>query len=587
MSIELIATPEELRSQFTLLETIEDVATMLDVELSSLCYHTQIAKSSSQYKSFTIPKKSGGVRTIEAPISALKIIQWKLNQVLQAVYFPKAPVHGFVQKRNILTNANRHLEFKARKYVLNIDLSDFFHSISFIRIQGLFKAEPYDLPDEVARILASICCCNGHLPQGAPTSPVISNMICAKMDTQLRRLAQTNKSIYTRYADDITFSTSLPFLPSALAIGNDATGQLQIGNELQTIIQNNGFSINTKKVKLQTKDDRQEVTGLTINKFPNVSRRYVRQIRAMLHAWEKFGLQQAEDEYIKRYNKKYSLKRQSDPNWKPSFKHVVRGKLEFLRMVRGGDNLIYLRFSNKLAQLDPDYNLSLRQVTPAIVPTSVYIMTEGKTDWKHLKAALDRFKASGEFTNLDIDFWTDNEETTNGDGALRQRCEILKDHPHEKIQIAIFDRDKPDVVKSITDLSKEYKNWGNRVYSFAIPVPSHRRETPEVCIELYYQDADIQRYDSSGRRLFLSTEFNKRTFRHKDLDLNCTDPSRFRPLLTIIGEKVFDREGQNVALSKDDFATHVLQQSPEFSDVDISEFRRIFEVISKIVSENR
>jgi RNA-directed DNA polymerase len=583
MSLELAASPEELKKQFYALRSFDDVATLLEIQPHVLYYHTVITKLPQKYKVFYIPKNSGGMRRIAAPISEIKIIQWKLNQVLQAVYVPKASVHGFVPERSILTNANRHLEFKAkRRFVFNLDLSDFFPTITYVRVRGLFHAQPYGLPQTVSSVLAKICCCGDELPQGAPTSPIIANMICAKMDTQLRILAQANKCVYTRYADDITFSTTLPVFPHSIGARDAATNQLQVGNDLRQIIENNGFKINDAKVRLHDRRNRQEVTGLTINVFPNVRRNYVRQIRAMLHAWEKYGLDAAEEDYFRQYSKK----KYSETQRKPSFKQVVRGKLEFLKMVRGSDNLIYLRFSSKLAQLDPDYKPFARQMLQTVAPARIHVLTEGKTDWKHLKAALLKFKANGEFTNLDIEFWEKVEETANGDGALRQRCEILKDQHQEKMQVCIFDRDKPDVVKVVTDAGKEYKYWGNRVYSFALPVPSHRLETPDVCIELYYQDSDIRRCDSSGRRLFLSNEFDKLSFRHLTLDLNCTDPSRFKPLLTIIDNKVFNSESNNVALPKDDFATNVLQQAPGFVDVDISEFRKVFEVISKIVSED-
>jgi RNA-directed DNA polymerase len=112
-------------------------------------------------------------------------------------------------------------------------------------------------------------------------------MICAKMDSQLQRLAKECRATYTRYADDITFSTTLKEFPEALAYAITEEGQerLVLGDRLVGIITENGFNINEKKVRLQSRGNHQEVTGLTTNQFPNVKRSYVRQIRAMLHAW--------------------------------------------------------------------------------------------------------------------------------------------------------------------------------------------------------------------------------------------------------------------------------------------------------------
>jgi RNA-directed DNA polymerase len=178
-------------------------------------------------------------------------------------------------------------------------------------------AKPYHLNATVATLLAQIAC-DGSLPQGAPTSPVISNMICAKMDSQLQRLAQRFNCRYTRYADDLTlspFKTSFP-KPLARFVVTAAGEQLEVGSELQRIIDENGFTVNPSKVRLQSEYQRQEVTGLTINEFPNVSRKYISQLRAMLHAWEKFGLDQAEEAFQTKWDRKHqsvgSSRRQTD-----------------------------------------------------------------------------------------------------------------------------------------------------------------------------------------------------------------------------------------------------------------------------------
>lgn len=346
MSLLLSASEDELRKQFFALRTRQDVAKLLDVDDSRLVYHLYIVSQSKKYTIFYIPKKSGAYREITAPATALKIIQHKLNQVLQCVYQPKPSVHSFVPSRSIVSNAEMHC---GKEWVFNIDLKDFFPSINFGRVQGMFKAIPYERNQTVATVLAQICCFGNALPQGAPTSPIVSNMICAKMDAQLQRLAKKHRCFYTRYADDITFSTSLRVFPYALA-RVDSTGQVEVGDELLQIIQENGFEINSSKVRLQRKNRRQEVTGLTTNEKPNVKRRFVRQIRAMLYAWDHFGLDAAEQEFLAHYDKKH----RSPVKGPPSFKKVVKGKIEFLGMVRGKDDPIYLRFLAQLRGLAPE-----------------------------------------------------------------------------------------------------------------------------------------------------------------------------------------------------------------------------------------
>jgi RNA-directed DNA polymerase len=165
------------------------------------------------------------------------------------------------------------------------------------------------------------------------------------MDSQLQWLAKDCKSTYTRYADDITFSTTLPKFPNKLAYvltGQD-TEKVFIGNRLLAIIHENGFEVNEQKIRLQVKGNHQEVTGLTTNLFPNVNRKYVRQVRAMLYAWAKFGLESAENEYFE----KYLLKSRSPLKETLKFQKVLRGKIEFIGMVKGKEDSIYQKYINQ------------------------------------------------------------------------------------------------------------------------------------------------------------------------------------------------------------------------------------------------
>jgi RNA-directed DNA polymerase len=194
-------------------------------------------------------------------------------------------------------------------------------------------------------VLAQICCHNNQLPQGAPTSPLITNMICAKLDSQLQRLAKACKATYTRYGDDITFSTTLKEFPESLAkvVTEEGKEKVILGEPLLGIIVENGFQVNENKIRLQAKGNHQEVTGLTVNQFPNVNRKFVRQVRAMLHAWAKFGLEAAEQEF----QEKYATKPRSPSKNAPGFKEILRGKIEFIGIVKGKENEIYSRFIDK------------------------------------------------------------------------------------------------------------------------------------------------------------------------------------------------------------------------------------------------
>lgn len=574
MSTVLSASNEALYEAFFKLETRRDIAEMLDVTEKRLNYYLYIIPEHKRYKRFEIKKKRGGTREIYAPATSLKIIQQKLNQVLQSVYNAKPSAHGFLPGRSILSNALPHVK---KRHVLNLDLKDFFPSINFGRVRGMFMHTPYNRNHEVATTLAQICCFNEYLPQGAPTSPVVSNMLCAKLDSQLQKLAKEHRSTYTRYADDITFSTSRTKFPTGLAFFSSETGKLEIGDELKTIIQENGFEINERKSRLQPYSKRQEVTGLTVNLFPNVRRDYVREIRGMLHAWQIYGLDAAEATY----RAKYAGKHPEDEREHLSFKKVVQGKLNFLKMVKGENNRVYLNLVKWLWRLDPE--LAQPEITTLPPLPMPIIYTEGKTDWKHLKTAFASLKKLGMFQGLDIQFLEYGDETQMGHGELQKMCSTYCKRHNEQPNIFVFDRDVPAILGDVMEKDKPYKKWGNNVFSFAIPIPAHRRDTGDVCIEFYYQDKDIKRKDGKGRRLFLGDEFDG--VNHKHLTLN--DVYSIKPKIrraTILDSQVYSiATGENIALPKDDFAELILNHDQNFHDMDFSEFGKIFDVIVEIL----
>jgi RNA-directed DNA polymerase len=441
----------ELRVKFLALRTRQDIVSLLEVSDYQLRYHLYIPSPHQRYTSFQIPKKSGDTRQITAPVSPLKIIQRKLNHILQTVYRPKSCNHGFVRQKNILTNARAHVR---RRFVLNIDLEDFFPSINFGRVRGMFMSPPYKLNSHVATVLAQICCFRNELPQGAPTSPVVSNMICAKMDDQLRALARKYRCLYTRYADDMTFSTYQPRFPEAFAKYNDCVGTLDPGNELVAVIQANGFRVNQSKIRLQTRARRQQVTGLTVNRIVNVRRKYINQIRAMLHAWEKYGLKATESEFMQKYDRKgrFPTKRHV------SFPHVVKGKIEFLGMIRGRDSPLYLRLYSQLRKLDPQF--IKQQILPlnSVQPPRTKILTEGKTDWKHLEASLTKLKQQGQFTDLELDFH--KSEDPAGAASIKNMCSVYSKSPQSQLTIFIFDNDDQIITKDVSERGKDYRSWG-------------------------------------------------------------------------------------------------------------------------------
>lgn len=309
------------------------------------------------YSSFTIKKRDGSDRLILEPRKSLKLVQLKILDFLQKLSTPLKPaVHGFVAKRSILTNAKAHCSPK-NHHVFNIDLEDFFPSISFYRVRGVLSKYPFNFSFEVSTVIAHACTIDNMLPQGAPTSPFLSNLICRTLDRDLTDLARRSLSRYTRYADDITFSFRVrktAKLPAAICSVND-DGELKVGTELHDIIVNrHHFKINTAKTRLSDRARRMEVTGLTINQFPNVPRIFIDRIRGALHAWETHGYEAADqrwqesvDSGAKLQYEKRPWKRQTRRGNVPALKNVLWGKLLYLRMVRGKDDIIYTRLAER------------------------------------------------------------------------------------------------------------------------------------------------------------------------------------------------------------------------------------------------
>ena len=357
LAIDLIRSEAEIGTLFGGLATRSDVADLLEIPdrlLTSILY---LKKQPLRYRKFQIHKKRGlQKRVISVPPPALAIIQRKLNHVLQIIYRRRRSVHGFVRSRSILTNALQHV---GRRWVLNLDLEDFFPSINFGRVRGMFMAPPYSVSPPAATVLAQICCSDNALPQGAPTSPMVSNMVCGRLDGELLALARHHRCHYTRYGDDITLSTRQRDFPSALAeAGSHWVGtHVLIGGALDTAIVHNGFQINKEKTRLQFRDCHQEVTGITVNVFPNVPRQLVREVRSMLYAWRRHGLQAAEQRFHDVYA--FGSRRSGSPD--PSFPDVLRGKIEFIGMIRGPSDRLYRKLRAQLSQLAPNLNIELSE----------------------------------------------------------------------------------------------------------------------------------------------------------------------------------------------------------------------------------
>ena len=523
MTTQLLSTPPpEQRQAFLSLTSPRDVAKLLDYHYSALVYQLYKVPDNKKYESFEVQKKSGGIRVITSPSPVLKLIQRRLSEILQNTYKPKPVVYGFVTGKNIVGNARRH---KKKNWVLNVDLENFFPSINFGRVRGMFIGKPYNLPDSVATVLAQICCFKNVLPQGAPTSPIVSNMICAKMDSELQDLAWNCRCFFTRYADDITLSTTLSEFPVQIAKVHSLL-DVEIGKEFERIIVSNGFNINPNKTRAFSYKQRQEVTGLTVNKFPNVRRKYIMQVRAMLYAWETHGIQAAEAVH----NQLYGSKHRNPISDLPSFQKVVKGKIEFLGLVKGKDNTTYQRFRKHYHKLILQEK-GLRRVKSfdeANIDRRPRIYTEGITDamilqtaWKKLYLGVDSPFIIKDCTPIRS---TTYKGYAGGADVLKNLLKNLNEDS-QLISIGIFDRDDAGIsaINEINYAFEQEDDWKislqRKAGCFALPIPMGREkyaENKNLCIEFYFDDQVIASKNPDDRGLSLSLYLGKKEISTED-----------------------------------------------------------------------
>ena len=265
----------------------KELAEALGYKPSALTAIVYMTPAAVKYTTFDIPKKSGGVRTIKAPEPKLKKLQTHLAHALygclaeiEAGRDAKSVSFGFRKEGRITDNAKNH---KRRRYVLNLDLADFFPTFNFGRVRGFFlKDQNFQLATEVATTIAQIACDGAALPQGSPCSPVISELIGQVLDLRLLRLAKKYGVRYSRYADDLTFSTNNKQFPAALAVQDPADPSIWVlGDELVNKITGSGFNINPTKTRVHCRGSRQTVTGLVVNEKVNIKSEYYRNARAM------------------------------------------------------------------------------------------------------------------------------------------------------------------------------------------------------------------------------------------------------------------------------------------------------------------
>ncbi len=320
---------KEVAERFIEADNLKSLAGLLKIDLPLL----KAIAFKPRYRQFYIPKPDGKKRLIETPVKSLKDIQKKLSYNLQAVYIGTGIIppcsYGFIlstededHTRDIYTNAKRHV---GKKWVYGLDLKDFFHCIRINRVEHVLRQGPFHFTKNASRCLAQLVTFKGRLPMGASTSPVISNLVCVPLDRQLSALAESEGWTYTRFADDMTFSSDTRFDESAT-------------QKIKEIIKKHGFPINHKKERQHHEKEQPEITGLIlVNGQPDISDNYIKRLKKDIDLFHAL----TSDHIIEKGifpSKTMQL-----------FRRSLLGQINFVGFVRGDDHKSFLKLRNRLS----------------------------------------------------------------------------------------------------------------------------------------------------------------------------------------------------------------------------------------------
>lgn len=457
------------------------MAALLRYRPSAVSFIVHTTPPAARYTTFNIPKRSGGARTIDAPNVRLKGLQRSLSKILfeclreiEAKDSRRNKLsHAFRPGASIISNAKTH---HRRRYVLNLDLKDFFPAFNFGRVRGFFlKNEHFRLAEPVATLLAQIACKDGKLPQGSPCSPVITELMTHFLDIRLVKLAARYKCTYTRYADDITISTNQREFPSALA-ELDGT-EWKLGEELVSRINDAGFEVNDAKTRMQLRGSRQMVTGLTVNEKVNVARAYYKRVRATAHRFLTTGAYELDGEICN-----------SVPRLEGMINHIyhVRERQIDIAIANEGNKEKQHKQHAERTKTKNELPSAIRTIYYELIffknfinPPQPLVICEGPTDPVYLKSAIRRLAAAhpllasvlGGKPELKIKFFNYSDQARDflqlrgGSGDLLRFLISWRDafdrydfRPTEHPVIILIDND--DGAKDIFSFLNNRKNYG-------------------------------------------------------------------------------------------------------------------------------
>lgn len=315
---------QNVATRFCNLKTVGELAVLLKITVEKL---TGIIENPT-YKTLKIPKAEGKERLIEDATGDLKKIQKTLNMYLQSTYYTikTKAAFGYVTNarhdkdvRTYVTGALRH---QKQPYLLNVDLQDFFHHITDEMIMRVFQSFPFHFPTILAKALTKIVCYNGRLPMGTHTSPGLSNFALRQLDLDLLSVAHRFYWQYTRYADDMSFSSNEPITEAQLKV-------------VRSVIRKKGFELNERKTQWFSPDDVKIVTGiLVLDDGLDLPKAFLNNLQEEINKLQ---------DIVDIQNQAGSVRTM----WVDKFKRGIRGKLNYLMVVKGKSDLDYIQLTNE------------------------------------------------------------------------------------------------------------------------------------------------------------------------------------------------------------------------------------------------
>ncbi|WP_295958787.1 reverse transcriptase domain-containing protein [uncultured Xanthomonas sp.] len=549
--------------RFLSMASRNELAAWLGISERQLKYVVYAMPLHKKYKVFRIKKKNGGEREISSPADILKRIQRRIASAVDSARTRSLISNGFEKGRSIFDHARPH---KGRVFVITADIKDFFPSINFGRVRGVFLAPPFRFNNVVATLLAQLCTDGKSLPQGAPSSPSIANIVCVQLDRLLMELAKKSKCSVTRYADDICFSTGAAQVPKYLAVKN---GDDYIPSQaLCKILNGNGFEVNSEKFRVCKGKDAL-VAGLKYRGGIGLPRKWRRRLRSELQVSRKYGAAAA--------NIVAAWDGSDEPKLTGENNELlcVSGKIGFSKWL---DGKVGKQRTLALARSYPQ----LRGVFKAVIPhREIDLLVEGVTDRILLVAALLALQKRGLFLSLKFNFLS---SAMKGGADLEKTVKLLAaTGARRNLTIALFDSDDGEILAKVGLVPASgvyYRAMAEGVYAVALkPPPWLTAET--FCIENLLHPDTFSIEDNLGRRIFLATEFSERNGLHQSGKFFRVKPNK--KAIVVDSDVYSTTSGEPVALAKHAFSELVAQGAAPSED--FYGFHETFSLIQEIAYE--